>query len=236
MKRDIKLLMKNKNFIMLLLHYSIYYGIYTCLGAIINNLVSFYGFGAKSSSLFGATFILAGVVASFVVSTMIDRNKKFLLAYRLLSVFALIFGACIGLSLPSRKVFWVNLNIALLGAVLVPIVPLGFSFSVELTHPVSEAMSNGVIVLAAQLVGFFMTYLGTWLADQQPLYCVALFGVLMLIGLVFAAFIKEDLRRVALSIGSAPGDLPAKGGSIGKKPEGSAAEEPENGIDTNNKE
>jgi len=43
----------------------------------------------------------------------------------------------------------VNLNIALLGASLVPIVPLGYSFSVELTHPVSEAMSNGVIVLAA---------------------------------------------------------------------------------------
>ena len=149
MKKDLKLLMANRNFIYLLLHYSIFYGIYTCLGAIINNLVSPYDFGAKSSSLFGATFILAGVVASFLVSSLIDRNKKFLLAYRLLSACALIFGSCIAIALPSRKVFWVNLNIALLGAALVPIVPLGFSFSVELTHPVSEAMSNGVIVLAA---------------------------------------------------------------------------------------
>jgi len=119
------------------------------MGAIINNLVSPYGFGAKSSSLFGATFILAGVVASFVISSMIDRNKKYLLAYRLLSLGGVVIGSCIAITLPLRKVFWMNLNIALLGAVLVPIVPLGFSFSVELTHPVSEAMSNGVIVLAA---------------------------------------------------------------------------------------
>ena len=67
----------------------------------------------------------------------------------MLSIASLIFGASIAITLPTRKVFWVNINIALLGASLVPIIPLGFSFSVELTHPVSEAMSNGVIVFTA---------------------------------------------------------------------------------------
>lgn len=78
MKRDFKQLFANRNFIFLLMHYSLYYGTYTCMGAIINNIVSPYNFGAKSSSLFGATMILAGVISSFVVSSMIDRNKKFL--------------------------------------------------------------------------------------------------------------------------------------------------------------
>ena len=113
---------------------------------------------------------------------------------------SLIFGGIITFTLPTRRLFYVNLNLAILGAVLVPIVPLGFSFSVELTHPVSEAMSNGVIVLAAQLLGFFMTYIGTVLADTEPIYCVAMFAGQMIIANVAGLFIKEDLRRVALSV------------------------------------
>jgi len=70
------------------------------MGAIINNIVSPYDFGAKDSSLFGATMILAGVISSFVVSTIIDRNKKFLFAYRLLSFCSLAVGSCIAISLP----------------------------------------------------------------------------------------------------------------------------------------
>ena len=197
-----KLLVKNYNFMKMLFHYSLYYGIYTCMGAIINNLVSPYNFGSKSSSLFGGSFILAGVVSSFVVSTMVDKTKKYLLFYRVLSIASLVFAGGIAITLPTRKVFWVNINIALLGASLVPIIPLGFSFSVELTHPVSEAMSNGVIVFTAQLLGFGMTYLGTYLAGIEPLYCLGLFSSLMFLGILSSFFIKEDLRRVALSINS----------------------------------
>ena len=145
-------------------HYSLYYGIYTCIGAIINNIVTPFDFDNASSSLFAGTFIAAGLISSFIVSTVVDRTKKYLLIYRVLSVAGLIFGSCIAFVLPIKKVFWMNVNVALLGASLVPIIPLGFSFSVELTHPVSEAFSNGVIVFCAQLLGFLMTYLGTYLA------------------------------------------------------------------------
>jgi hypothetical protein len=133
----------------MMVHYSLFYGIYTCIGAIINNLVTPYGFGSDSSSLFAGSFILAGLISSFFVSTVVDKTKKYLFVYRLLSVAGLIFGSSIAFVLPFKKVFWMNLNVALLGASLVPIIPLGFSFSVELTHPVSEAFSNGVIVFCA---------------------------------------------------------------------------------------
>ena len=69
------MLIKNKNFMKMLIHYSLFYAIYTCTGAIINNLVEPYHFGSKSSSLFGGSFILAGVISSFYVSSSVDKNK-----------------------------------------------------------------------------------------------------------------------------------------------------------------
>lgn len=143
------LLLRNKNFLLMMTHYSLFYGIYTCIGAIINNIVTPFGFGNASASLFAGTFILAGLISSFIVSGYVDKTKKFLLIYRILSVCSLIFGSSIAGVLTTKKVFWMNINVALLGASLVPIIPLGFSFSVELTHPVSEAFSNGVIVFFA---------------------------------------------------------------------------------------
>lgn len=134
---------------LLLLSYCNIYGIYGALGALINNIVAPYHFTAYDSGLFGTTFILTGIVSSFIVSSTIDKTKRFLLAYRLLSFAGLIIWMTMYITLPLGKTFWLSLNLGLLGAALVPIVPLGFSFSVELTHPVSEPMSNGVLVLAA---------------------------------------------------------------------------------------
>jgi len=50
------------------------------------------------------------------------------------------------ISLPSGNVTLMAINLAVLGFFMIPIIPLGYSFSVELTYPVSEAMSNGLMV------------------------------------------------------------------------------------------
>ena len=48
MKNDLKKLIKNKNYLFMLLTYSLLYGVYTCLGAVINNLVTPYGFDSTA--------------------------------------------------------------------------------------------------------------------------------------------------------------------------------------------
>ena len=149
MKTELKELFQNKNYLMLLLNYSNMYGIYSALSAIINYLVNPYEFDATDSSLFGIVFIFAGLVSSFVVSGMVDRNKQFLRIFRILTFASWIGFTLFFASLPTKKNFWVTLNIAFLGGSMIPLVSLGFTFSVELTHPISEAMSNGVLILVA---------------------------------------------------------------------------------------
>ena len=100
-----KALVRNKNFLLMTFTYMNLYGVYSTLGAVLNNLVSPYGFNAQDSSLFGASFILAGIIASFFTSSIVDKTKKYLLAFRILGFASLAVGLCVMVTLPMKKVF-----------------------------------------------------------------------------------------------------------------------------------
>jgi hypothetical protein len=62
------------------------------------------------------------------------------------------FGSCITsallfVTLPSGNLYLVMLNMILFGITVFPTIPLSYSLSVELTFPVNEAMSNGIMIM-----------------------------------------------------------------------------------------
>ena len=73
-KKDLMALVHNKNYLLITLLFMMLYGVYTCLGAVINNIVSPYGYSATDSSLLGATFIFFGLVGSFLFSAILDKT------------------------------------------------------------------------------------------------------------------------------------------------------------------
>lgn len=166
--RDLILLIKNKNYVCMVLTFNMLYGVYTCLGAIINNLVDPFGYTPIDSSIFGATFIFCGLIGSIIFSYYMDKTQKYLRMLRISSFGSLISSICIILTLPTQNVWILNTNIAFMGFFLIPIIPIGYSFSVELTYPVSEAMSNGVMVFFSQILGTLITILATAIAGYHP--------------------------------------------------------------------
>ena len=155
-----------------------------------------YGYSTGDTSVAGGVFILAGIVGSFVIGIILDKTQKYLLIYRILCASSLVFAVGFVWTLPSQKLYLLCINIFLLGLALLPIISVGFGFSVELAFPVSEALSNGWIVFWSQVVGFGFTYLATWLAEQEPRWCVLLFGIQMVIGVTVNFFLIEELRRL----------------------------------------
>jgi len=73
--KDLKLLATNKNYLFMILSFNMLYGVYTSLGACINNLVEPFGYTSANSALFGATFIFSGLIGSFIASGILDRKK-----------------------------------------------------------------------------------------------------------------------------------------------------------------
>lgn len=151
MRHNLALLFKNRNYVLHVIVTAMVFGVYSCLGAIVNNLAIAYGFTSVDASIFGAVFILSGLVGSFILSGFLDKYKKYLSALRIVCMGSLFWGACLRFTFPAGKPWLVVvvINIGLAGAFIVPVLPLSYAFSVELTYPISEAMSNGTLMLVS---------------------------------------------------------------------------------------
>ena len=90
-KKEIKELAGNKNFFWISVCFMLMYGFYVTIGAIINTMVSPYHYTATDSGIFGASFILSGLVGSFVSGALLDKYGKYLLLLKVICFGVLIF-------------------------------------------------------------------------------------------------------------------------------------------------
>ncbi|KAG6035483.1 hypothetical protein E4U41_006058, partial [Claviceps citrina] len=94
-----------------------------------------YGFSNDEAGLGGAILIIAGLVFSAVTAPVLDRNKQFLLALKLLVP---VIGACY-LALvwmpESGSVLGPYLVLAVLGAASFALLPVALEFLAELAYP-----------------------------------------------------------------------------------------------------
>ena len=195
MMKDAKELMKNSNYIKLGIVYTCMYGVYTSMGAILNTLVQPYGFGSADAAEFGGVFITCGLVGSFVASGIIDKYS----AYKKVTCAAcwgtLILGLMLLGSLSYGNKIIVSINIAALGFFILPIIPIGYSFAVEITFPVSEVMSNGTMSLVAQLFGTLLTAIASEIHSYNEMMVAPFLILIIVIPCILCFFVQEDLRR-----------------------------------------
>jgi FLVCR family feline leukemia virus subgroup C receptor-related protein len=113
--------------------------------------------GVKDSNgLLGVGLIIGGIVGAVVLPILSDywgRRKAFLVL-------------CMGLTVPALwAIFlaptgWYALGIAamsLLGFALMSAGPIGFQYAAEVTAPVPESFSQGMLLLAGQVSGLVFT-------------------------------------------------------------------------------
>jgi hypothetical protein len=98
------------------------------------------------------------------------------------------------------NVIAVNFCCFAVGFASISILPVGIDFGVELTHPVAESVSSGLLMSAGNFIGIFLTlaasYLITELGDRGcNISQSILIGVAWLAALV-SFTIKEDLKRL----------------------------------------
>jgi MFS family permease len=94
-------------------------------------------------------FILSGVVGSFIYGIILDKYNKYKLVLCILcfsSIGAITMAMFI---LPLGNVPLFALNLMIVGVSVIPIIPVSYGFAVELTYPLSEAMSNGMMIMVS---------------------------------------------------------------------------------------
>ena len=121
------------------------FSVYTSVGAMMSTVFSPYGYTPIEVSVSGLLLMVSGIIASFVSSKILDKHSKYILIYRIICISSCIFTATSIYTVPAKNLWVLGANLIILGASIIPVKPIGFSFSIELSYPVSEAMSNGTI-------------------------------------------------------------------------------------------
>lgn len=196
LKSETAALLKNKNFLIYSVVFSMVYSMYTALGAIINGLIEPYGFNIKETSICMVCLVVSGILSSFATGVLLDKHKTYLNLIRVLNFFTFFGVASTNYTLPSRSFPLLLGSSIFTGIFLLPQLSVGLSFSVEITHPVSEAASTGSLMLLSQVLGVAITFIGTIVANIWPLYAAWMFMGQIFIAFVVSFFLKEDLRRL----------------------------------------
>jgi Na+/melibiose symporter-like transporter len=73
-KHNLKLLLSNKSYLLLCVSFTMLYGVYTSLGAVVAAITGPFGYGGADNALFGGIFIFFGVAGSFVLGIVLDKT------------------------------------------------------------------------------------------------------------------------------------------------------------------
>ena len=162
---SLKLLFTNIRFIYLLLATFLVVGYYDVMGTIINSLFNLYGITESQSSIIYAVSSVAGMVASLVISWLLDKYKKFKLFMIILCILGTVFQALFTLLLElveSRKLNAYAIGMVLytlVNMIVVPFYTIGMNYACEITYPVGESINGGIMMSMSQISGIAGTFL-----------------------------------------------------------------------------
>jgi len=63
---------KSLNFWLITMSFALSYSVYSSIGGIIGSLIKPFGFKDQNATIFGACFILSGIVGSFIHAVILD--------------------------------------------------------------------------------------------------------------------------------------------------------------------
>ncbi|XP_076816453.1 choline/ethanolamine transporter flvcr2a-like [Clavelina lepadiformis] len=196
--RSIGVLMKNVPYLLLFLTYGINTGTYYAIGTLLNPIMLNYHEDAEQQiGEIGLTMVVAGLVGSVLCGYFLDKTKLYKTTtvgiYVLSMAFMFVFTFTLQL-----KILWLDyLSIGLLGFFMTGYLPIGFEFAAEITYPVSEATSSGLLNVSAQFFGILFTISAQELLKLGSLAANLFMAIALLVGTVLTALIRADLKRKA---------------------------------------
>jgi len=189
MFEGLRTLFKNKHFIILFLLFFLGLGIFNTITTYIEAIVLPRGFDVNFAGILGALMLLGGIVGCIIMSTLSDKYKK----RRILLIISLIIAtiSLFILTFAFNDILLYAFGF-LLGFGLLSAGPVGLEYAVDLTKPVPEASSNGMLMMVGQVGGILLilSLEGVTLNnDYWPALLIQ--ALLLVLALVMTFFLKE---------------------------------------------
>ncbi|CAJ0938245.1 unnamed protein product [Ranitomeya imitator] len=150
-KLSIVSLLKNPNFILLVLSYGLNTGAFYSLSTLLNRMVIEHYPGEEvNAGRIGLTITVAGMCGALVTGFWLDRTKTYKQTTLGVYIFSLVGMLIFTFTLDLGYLWLVFITAGCLGFFMTGYLPLGFEFAAELTYPESEGTSSGLLNVSAQ--------------------------------------------------------------------------------------
>jgi MFS family permease len=199
-----KQMLRQKNFILLLIIFFIGLGTFNAVTTWIEDIVRPHGFSSTQAGIIGGLMIAGGILGALVIPTLSDHLRK-----RTPFILLALVGATLGLAgIAYATSYWLLLAASfVMGFFLLSAGPIGFQYGAEITYPTPEGTSNGLLILMGQISGivfiFGMDSFKSPGTGSMTLSLVVLIG-LMVLSLILSIFLKEP--KILLTDSTKPSD------------------------------
>ena len=198
-KESIKQLFDNKCFVCILISYSTIFGFYVLYFVTANNYYTVFGIESKTISYLICLSNFTGIIGSLIFSYLVDRvryYKKLFVTFNSIIVI-IFFYMMIYLETYFSKdnIIILYICFGLYGFCLIPLYSITLDFVCELTYPIGESFSIGILRAAGQVVGFLSSFFIDLFLENLSEYkyvtnvfCITLF----IISLISLILLKGD--------------------------------------------
>ncbi|XP_069735915.1 solute carrier family 49 member A3 [Phaenicophaeus curvirostris] len=156
----LKMLLRNKPYVILAVCFGGGIGMFTCFSALLEQILCEKGYSNEFAGLNGALFTVCGLLGAFLLGLYVDRTKKFIESTKI--CFCLSALASIVFAVASRfrhQAIMLAVSSSLFGFFGFAIYPIAMELAVECSYPVGEGTSTGLIFVASQIEGVILMIL-----------------------------------------------------------------------------
>jgi len=207
---SLKELLFNRNYVLLLLTYGINVGVFYAISTLLSQMIiEFYPDGQESAGLCGLLIVVAGMFGSVVCGVLLDKFHHFKLTTVMVYAMSLLGMLFWTFTIDMGRIWLLFIIAFFLGFFMTGYLPIGFEFAAELTYPISEGTTSGLLNASAQVFGVAMTIGMGWVQRSVSVFAcnIALSGFL-LIGTLLTLLISADLRRQKAHHAAESSDIP----------------------------
>jgi hypothetical protein len=212
--RDLYALFTNVNYVILMSCFALGVGLFNALITVLNQFVEPLGYSNTAAGLFGAIFIGGGLLGAMVMAYLMQRTKD----YRILAKGGVLLSN--GMLLILLAVLYRN-NLApvmvmffVFGFVTVPLIPLVVENCAEISYPVPEHISFGVLMIVNIAVSLGMSFafealiaVDSWGPPPWRPINLLLYVVYLSLTIIIVCGYHGQYKRTVLDVDHIPGVL-----------------------------
>lgn len=176
-------------------------GYFNLYGTILNGYYTKYGLTDTQTSYVSSTANFVAMVGSLIVSAILDKFKSYRKAFLILNGIGFLCHITLTVTIEYFETygFYILLFLWTMASTsILPVYTCGMDFVVELTYPVGETISGGLIMTVNQIFGFLAVLISDALMESFPniRYLTNVFSTsFFIISFIALYLIEENLLR-----------------------------------------